>query len=105
MGGVVRPSKLTIDPYPETPLGRAWQFKVRVGNRNGVFGLFGKEVALSSGQLPRAPRNMQAEFSNTGFTHLYWEIPSYLGDAPFKMYQVRCTTSAPWQDVANTQLN
>merc|ERR1712194_379171 len=101
----IAPASLTVDTYPETTLGTSWQFKVRLGNRNGVFGPFGDEVALSSGQLPAAPERTQTSFSNAGRVRLYWDPPAYLGDAPFLKYQVRCTTANSWEDVANTQLN
>jgi len=98
------PASLTVDTYPETSLGSTWQFKVRVGNRNGVFGPFCETVDLSSGRIPTAPRSMQASFSSRGRVYLYWEAPSFFGEAPITKYQVRCTETAVWEDVANTEL-
>jgi len=100
----VMPATFNFDTFPETPLGASWQFKVRVGNRNGIFGPFGSEVALTSGRLPTAPLNMAASFSSRGRAYLYWQAPEYNGDSPIFKFQARCTDIAPWEDVENTKL-
>jgi len=99
------PAVMSIDTYPETPIGTVWKVKARVGNRNGDFGPFTEEISLSAGRLPTAPRYMQASFSNLGKAYLYWQAPEYLGVGSFLKYQVRCTILAPWEDVENTKLS
>jgi len=101
----VAEATLTVDTFPETTIGTFWSFKVRVGNRNGVFGLFSDEIELCSAALPSVPQFMQASFSSKGRAYLYWQAPAYNGDVPVLHYEVRCTDTAPWEMAPNTALS
>lgn len=94
-----------FDTYPETPKGTVWQFKLRVGNRNGVFSEFGPEVTLGSGLYPDPPKRLEATFVRGGRPKLSWEAPQYNGDALLLRYEARCTTANAWESVPNGRLS
>lgn len=80
-----------VDTWPDTPYGTPWAFKLRVGNRNGAFGPFSREVILYSGVLPGAPSTLRLSWSPVGLAELSWRPPRATGTPTLTRYEARCS--------------
>merc|ERR1712045_421983 len=86
----------TVDTFPETPFGTPWGFKMRIGNRNGMYGVFSSEVVLFSGVLPGPPSTLRLGWTPHGHAELSWKPPLVMGTPLLTQYEAHCSDSTGW---------
>merc|ERR1719313_1693638 len=97
---------LLVRTYPMTSYGTPWDFKLRVGNKAGVFGEFGPTLNLYSGHLPSQVKSLAVESVFPGEVRLSWLPPDIIG-ANLLLLRYEAESSGnpgDWVPVPNTRL-